>query len=124
MIQNNLSQRKKEQKIINMKEFANYLNSYVSKINNTDFNENKRKENLNKKNCIHTKENLRKNNKNNKDINIIKNNKANEKKEIFPISYSFDSKQDQNLYEQKVANNIYKNRNKSNIDNYKVKNLM
>ena len=56
MIQNNLSQRKKEQKIINMKEFANYLNSYVSKINNTDFNENKRKENLNKKNCIHTKE--------------------------------------------------------------------
>ena len=125
MIQNNLSQRKKEQKIINMKEFANYLNSYVSKINNTDFNENKRKENLSKKNCIYTKENLRINNKiikKNKDINnIIKKNKPNEKIEIFPISYSFDNKQNQNLTEQKVVNNIYENRNKSNISNYKVK---
>ena len=81
MIQKKLLQKNNNHKLINMKEFANYLNSYVTKINKTENNINQ----INRNN----------NNINPKNIYFL------------PINYSIDVKQNKIYYEKMVVNNIY-----------------
>ena len=114
MIQNKLSQKdNKDTKMINMKEFANYLNNYVSNANQTNLKKNNNKKNSNIKKNNLSKEKSQSNNV----INInkmIKNNKS-ENKIFIPINYSVDIKQNSNKYEKLIVNNIYNNRlNKNN----------
>ena len=113
IIQKKLSQKNNNQKIINMREFANYLNSYVAKVNKTDNNiiqTNRNNNNINQKNI------LIKNNNMNKLINNSK-----EKKSFMPINYSVDVKQNKIFYEKMVVNNIYDIKdNKKNSNNKMV----
>ena len=96
MIQKKLLQKNNNHKLINMKEFANYLNSYVTKINKTENNINqinRNNNNINPKNI-------------NKNINKLNNNYR-EKSYFLPINYSIDVKQNKIYYEKMVVNNIY-----------------
>ena len=100
MIQKKLLQKNNNQKLINMKEFANYLNSYVDKVNKTDnsIKQTNRNNNNNQKNIIIKK-------KNNNNFNKLINNYQ-EKITFLPINYSVDIKQ-KKIYEKNIVNNIY-----------------
>ena len=106
MIQNELSKRDNNKKGLNMKDFANYLNSYVSeaKINNIKSNNN-----INKKS----------------NIKLMKNNinKNNEKKQTLSINYSVDGKLNPNpnpnlnKNQEKIVKNLYNINFNKNVRN-------
>ena len=125
IIQNKLSQKNNNNKIINMKEFANYLNSYVSKVNQTDIknNQNNKKSIINKNNNNY-KPNLNFNKEINNNINKINNNKYN--KNNLSNNYSVDLKLNQKYYEKLVVNNIYnikENKNSKIISKANIHNI-
>jgi hypothetical protein len=104
MIQKELSKRENNKKGLNMKDFANYLNNYVSesKIKNTKSNTN-----INKKT----------------NIKLLKNNtnKNNEKKHTLLINYSVDSNLNPNpnlnKNQSKIVKNLYNNNFNKNVKN-------
>ena len=109
MIQKELSKRENNKKGLNMKDFANYLNNYVSesKIKNTKSNTN-----INKKT----------------NIKLLKNNtnKNNEKKHTLLINYSVDSNLNPNpnlnKNQSKIVKNLYNNNFNKNVKNEVVVN--
>ena len=125
-----------EKLMINIKDFANYLNSYVSKINEPNINNQQKRiikknnNSLNKKcnsNIYFSKEKFNiisepNNNNNNNNNKIIKYTYRNiEKKDLLPFNYSVDVKQNPQLFEKLVVNNIYDNKyNKKNNNNNKI----
>ena len=125
LIQNKLSQKNKNNnKMINMKEFANYLNNYVSKASesNVNINNNKNKifknnNNLMKKYNSFLKEKTpinTDNNNNNKNKIIKMINKNNEIKNYYSNNYSVDINQTPKYFEKLVINSIYDNKDKDN----------
>ena len=130
MIQKKILKKRSDKKLINIKEFANYLNSYVSKANKSDNinnkniivvnninNSNKKKSNLNSKEKLQI--NTEANNKENVNKIIKYNNFIMNKKQLNPINNSLEVNSNQKYYEKIVVNNIYNN--KDNKNNNKIK---
>ena len=120
MIQNKLAKGKDNKKLINMKEFANHLNSYVSKVSHTDINnkQNYKNININKKINNNKKTNLQINKENNNNINKIYKNNDKDKQFLLKKNYSVDVKLNKKSYEKIVVNNIYdckENNNKNKV---------
>ena len=120
MIQKKLSQKNKD-KLINMKEFANNLNSYVSKVNQTDINKNK---NINNNNLIKINNSYgEKKLQINCDYNnhkMIRKVGKNGKK-VLISNYSVDINNYPKYYEKLVVNNIYNSKDKNNKNNKVIK---
>ena len=111
----------KEKKLINMKEFANFLNNYVNYHKKPEFNMNKIN---NKKNVSKEKLNSKRNNHNGKSKSKekIKNNKPLQQKKISNYYEKFDANIDNNgiIHQQFFNNasiNIYNNINNIQINN-------
>ena len=134
MIQNKLSQKSiNDKKMINMKEFANYLNNYVSNANKIDLKNNKKNNSIiNKKNNLSKQKSQVKGNNDINNDKVVKN--INNEKSIFiPINYSVDINQNSNRYEKQIINNIYNNkvnknneiinRSNTNINNININNI-
>jgi NIMA (never in mitosis gene a)-related kinase len=111
MIQKELAQNNKN-KLINMKEFANNLNSYVSKVNQTDINNNNRNNNIKIKNNSYGERKLQINCDNNNYKNIRKIDNM-DRKTIISNS-SVEANQHPKYYEKLVVNNIYNSKEKRN----------
>ena len=125
MIQKKLSQNNNNNnKMFNMKEFATYLNNYVSRASESNINSN----NKNKNKILKNNNNMMKNynsylkgktpintdanNNKNKIVKVI--NKNNEIKNYYSNNYSVDINQNPKYYEKLVINSIYDNKDKDN----------
>ena len=126
MIQEKLAQNNKN-KLINMKDFANDLNSYISKVNKTDNNNNINNNMIQKKNNSFAEKKLLINCDNNNYKNIRNLDKiSNRDKNMLISNSSVEANQYPKYYEKLVVNNIYNaNERKTNItinkpNNYKI----
>ena len=126
MIQEKLAQNNKN-KLINMKDFANDLNSYISKVNKTDNNNNINNNMIQKKNNSFAEKKLLINCDNNNYKNIRNLDKiSNRDKKMLISNSSVEANQYPKYYEKLVVNNIYNaNERKTNItinkpNNYKI----